>query len=89
MFKLVLSTVALAAINAAPIAEPGMIHYPHSRRDMFGSNCPGCFQGIQFTGSGFFPNTQFSAPGFQHTTVYPDLKFGAGSAQIFGSNVGH
>ncbi|KAJ2804208.1 hypothetical protein H4R20_002594 [Coemansia guatemalensis] len=86
-FTLVASVLAIAEIYAAPIADQGMNHYYHPKRDMYGFGCPGCYQGLNILAHNIFPNTQFTAPGFQHTTVYPEVSLTAGSANIFGSPV--
>ncbi|PIA18668.1 hypothetical protein COEREDRAFT_95877 [Coemansia reversa NRRL 1564] len=89
MFKLTLvaSVLAIAAIRAAPIADQGMNHYYHPKRNMFGFGCPGCYQGVNILAHNNFPNTQFIGSGFQHTTVYPEVSLTAGSANIYGSPV--
>ncbi|KAJ2615253.1 hypothetical protein H4S08_001327 [Coemansia sp. RSA 1365] len=89
MFKLALvaSVLAIAAIRAAPIADQGMNHYYHPKRNMFGFGCPGCYQGVNILAHNTFPNTQFIGSGFQHTTVYPEVSLTAGSANIYGSPV--
>ncbi|KAJ2160437.1 hypothetical protein GGF46_002263 [Coemansia sp. RSA 552] len=77
MFKisLVAFAVYLASAQGAPI---------HFRRDMFQMGQPGSFQRLRFMANNIFPSTQFTAPGFQHTTVFPDLGFAAEGVQMLG-----
>ncbi|KAJ2000622.1 hypothetical protein GGI04_004076 [Coemansia thaxteri] len=82
MFKATFSLVyvlALVAIQAYPIAEDYQAeeYEAYAKRDgcgLFGCGGPG----IHFTASNLFPSSQFIAPGFQHTTTFPDLTFSTG-----------